>query len=213
MQSAIMKYLFIKMMKIIKKGFYYYFGKRLMDLIVSIVAIVILLIPMIAIGIIIKLDSKGPVFYKSKRLGRDKKPFTFYKFRSMKTDTPHDIPSIEIDANQYVTNFGKFIRKSSIDELPQLFNVVIGQMSIVGPRPIVSSEKNLIQLREANNIYSIKPGITGLAQINGRDFLSFDLKKKVEFESIYIEKISFFFDFKIILMTILYIFSSKDIMH
>lgn len=199
----------------INKGrkIYNIIGKRILDILISLAALVILLIPMIFVGILIKIDNNGPIFYKSKRLGKNKTTFIFYKFRSMKIETPHDVPSIEIEADKYVTRVGKFIRKTSIDELPQLFNVLKGEMSLVGPRPIVSTEKTLIELREARCIFDIKPGITGLAQINGRDFLSFNLLKKVFFEEKYLNNISLFMDIKILLFTIVYVFKSKDIKH
>jgi O-antigen biosynthesis protein WbqP len=192
---------------------YNYFGNRFLDLFISFFAIIVLFIPMSFLALLIKIESKGPIFYKSKRLGKNKELFTIYKFRSMKVDTPHDVPSIDLDSNKYLTKIGRIIRKTSLDELPQIFNVIFGQMSIVGPRPIVTTEQILIDLRDKYNVYSIKPGITGLAQINGRDLLSLDLSKKAIYDKQYLETKSFNTDLKIILKTFVYVIKARDVTH
>ena len=151
--------------------------KRILDISVSLVALIVLLIPFVIISLLIKLDSKGPVFFKQVRMGKDDVPFDILKFRSMYETAPHQMSTSQLDnLSQHVTTIGKFLRKTSLDELPQLINVIKGDMSIVGPRPLILSEKNVLNLRTRNGASKVLPGITGLAQVNGRDELPDDEK-------------------------------------
>ena len=179
----------------------YYFFKRIIDIILSLVSLIILLPFLFVFSIIIKLESKGPILFKQKRIGKDKKEFTIYKFRTMKIDTPKDMPTHMLkDAQNHITKFGNIMRKTSIDELPQLINIIKGDMSIIGPRPALWNQEDLIKERDKYNANYIRPGLTGWAQVNGRDELPIPLKAK--FDGEYIEKISFLFDLKIFFKTI-----------
>ncbi len=158
----------------------------------------------------IKIESKGPVFFKQKRIGKNKKEFMIYKFRSMRTDTPKDTPTHLLDdPDIYITKVGRFLRKTSIDELPQIINILKGDMSIVGPRPALWNQDDLIAERDKYNANSIRPGLTGLAQISGRDELEIPVKAKLDGE--YTEKISFWLDVKIFFKTIIKVFESDGI--
>ena len=174
--------------------------KRLFDIVFSLLGMIILFPLFLGVALAIKLDDRGPVFFKQKRVGIDKKIFYLYKFRSMKINTP-DIPTHLLDnPEQYIIRIGKFIRKTSIDELPQLFNILIGDMSIIGPRPALWNQDDLIAERDKYGANSVRPGLTGLAQISGRDELEIPVKAKLDGE--YIEKMSFLFDFKCFFGTI-----------
>lgn len=176
------------------------YGKRILDLVLASVGVIIIFVPMLFVALVIKLDSRGPVLFKQPRYGKDKKPFTVYKFRTMSTDAPADMPTNEfVHAGSYITRFGKIMRKLSIDELPQLVNVLRGEMSIVGPRPVVLTEKELIRQRAKYHANSVKPGITGWAQVNGRDEL--DYLQKAELDGWYVKNLSFKTDVKCIVKT------------
>lgn len=185
--------------------------KRLLDIFVSLFAILVLIFPFIVISILIKFDSKGPILHFSKRVGLNSKVFLMPKFRTMKESAPQVETSKFINAESYITNLGKFLRKYSIDELPQLFLVIIGTMTIVGPRPALFNQYELIEKRKNLGIDKIKPGITGLAQISGRDLMELDVKIFYDLE--YLKKKSFFFDIKIILKTIIVVIKNKGILH
>lgn len=174
---------------------YKHFLKRVLDILFSLIGIVLLALPMFVIAIIIKCDSKGPVIFKTERVGKDKKPFKFYKFRTMYTYAPKDCAPRLLDGN-YHTCAGGFLRKTSLDELPQLWCILKGDMSFVGPRPAGLSETDLIEARDKYNANSVKPGLTGWAQINGRDELARDIEKKALFDGEYVKKLSFFFDLR-----------------
>ena len=161
------------------------------------------------VAILIKLDSKGPVIFKQTRIGKDSKPFNIYKFRSMKVETPNLSTEEFKNASDFITRVGKFIRKTSIDELPQLVNILKGDMSIVGPRPVIEKEVRLLELRKECKVDSILPGITGLAQINGRDHVDDYQKVKYDFE--YLVKRNLVLDIKIIINTILKVIKSEGI--
>lgn len=177
------------------------FFKRFIDITLSFIGIVGLAIPMFIVAIIIKLDSPGPVFFKQKRLGKDKKYFTIIKFRSMPVTAPHDTPTHQLEnPGQLLSKFQRFERKMSLDELPQLFNILIGDMSIIGPRPALWNQDDLIAERDKYGANSVRPGLTGLAQISGRDELEIPVKAKLDGE--YIEKMSFLFDCKCFFGTI-----------
>ena len=174
---------------------YKHFFKRLIDFFVSFVGMLFLLLPMLIIAIAIKCDSKGPVFFKQKRVGKNKKLFNILKFRTMRTDTPHDAPTHELsDPKKWITKVGGFLRKTSLDELPQIFNILAGQMSIIGPRPALWNQDDLIAERDKYGANDIKPGLTGWAQINGRDELEIPVKAALDGE--YVQKMGLFFDIK-----------------
>ena len=159
--------------------------KRMLDILLSGIAIVIVIIPMLIIAVAIKIDDPGPAFFKQKRVGKNKNGQTTYfmiwKFRSMKMTTPHDVPTHLLqDPQQYITRVGKFIRKTSLDEIPQVFQVFTGKLSIVGPRPALWSQYDLIAEREKYGANDMIPGITGWAQINGRDELEIPVKARFD---------------------------------
>ena len=161
--------------------------KRLIDLILSSVAIIVLALPMLIIAIAIKIDDPGPVLFKQKRVGKKKNGeityFMIWKFRSMKMSTPHDTPTHLLEnPDQYITRVGRFIRKTSLDELPQIYQVFTSKLSLIGPRPALWSQSDLVAEREKYGANDIKPGITGWAQINGRDELEIDVKAKFDGE-------------------------------
>lgn len=167
--------------------------KRAIDIILSLLAIIILAVPMGIAAVIIKLDSPGPVFFKQKRIGIHKTTFNIIKFRSMPVTAPHDTPTHQLkNAESMLSGWQKFIRKTSIDELPQIYNIFLGQMSIIGPRPALWNQYDLIAERDKYDANDIKPGLTGWAQINGRDELEIDEKARLDGE--YASKISFSFD-------------------
>ena len=188
-----------------------YFGiKRLIDVILSFLAIIILFIPGIIIAICIKIESKGPVFFKQKRVGKNKKYFMIYKFRTMRTDTPKDMPTHMLNnPDLYITKVGRILRKTSLDELPQIINIIKGDMSIVGPRPALWNQDDLIAERDKYHANDIRPGLTGLAQISGRDELEIPVKAKLDGE--YTENISFGLDVKIFFKTIIKVFESDGV--
>lgn len=168
---------------------YKYFFKRLFDFVVSFLGIIVLALPMLIIAIAIKCDSKGPVFFKQKRVGNHKKTFMILKFRTMRTDTPHDAPTHELsDPKKWITKVGGFLRKTSLDEIPQIFNIFIGQMSIIGPRPALWNQDDLVAERDKYGANDVKPGLTGWAQINGRDELEIPLKAQLDGE--YVAKLN-----------------------
>lgn len=170
----------------------------------------ILLSPLfLVISILIKLESKGSVFFKQERVGKDNINFNIYKFRSMRTDTPDVATHLLSDPDIFITKIGKFIRKTSIDELPQLINIIKGEMLFVGPRPALYNQYDLIELRNDCRVDSLYPGITGWAQINGRDEL--DIEEKVEFDEFYLKNKNILFDIKIVMLTIVKVFKSEGI--
>lgn len=183
--------------------------KRCIDIIMSLLGIILLSPIFIITAILIKFESKGPIIFKQLRAGKDSEPFYIYKFRSMRIDAPNKSTNDFKDADIFITKVGKFIRKTSIDELPQLFNILKGDMSIVGPRPVILKEKNLIKLRKEYNVDSLIPGITGWAQINGRDTIGDEEKVKYDYE--YLTKRSLKLDLYIILMTALKVIKRSDI--
>lgn len=188
----------------------YFILKRMIDIILALIAFIILIVPGIIIAICIKLDSKGPIFFKQKRIGINKTCFTIYKFRTMYTETPDEIPTDELDdAEHYITNLGKWLRKTSIDELPQIINIIKGDMSIIGPRPVLCNQKDLILKRDEYNANEIRPGLTGLAQINGRDEIDDSIKAKLDGE--YKNNCSFVLDVKIFLKTMIKVIKQENI--
>ena len=177
------------------------YGKRIEDVSIALAALVILGLPMLLVAAAIRLTSKGPALFRQKRFGKDKQLFTVYKFRTMYTKAPKNMPTNSFtNADSYITPLGGVLRKLSIDELPQLLNVIKGDMSIVGPRPVIKTEKKLISLRQKYHANSVKPGITGWAQVNGRDDL--DDQRKAEMDGEYVQRLSFLTDVKIMIKTI-----------
>lgn len=184
--------------------------KNVLDFILSLLALIVLFPFFCIFAIIIKLESKGPIFFKQKRIGKDKKEFYIYKFRTMRTDTPKDMPTHMLkNADSYITKSGKIFRKTSIDELPQIINILKGQMSIIGPRPALWNQEDLIEERDKYNANSIRPGLTGWAQVNGRDELEIPIKAK--FDGEYVEKMSLWFDIKIFFKTIIKVFKHDGV--
>ena len=160
---------------------YKHFFKRLIDIVLSVLGIVILAVPMLVLALIVKIDSPGPVFFKQKRVARGKRYFNIIKFRSMPVSAPKDTPTHQLkNAEAMLSRFQRFIRKSSLDELPQLFCILKGDMSIVGPRPALWNQDDLIAERDKYGANDVRPGLTGWAQINGRDELDIDVKAKLD---------------------------------
>ena len=159
---------------------YKHFIKRLLDLVLSIMGIIVLCIPMLIIAVIIKIDSPGPVFFKQRRIGIHKKEFMIIKFRSMPTNVPHDTPTHQFKAEDMLTKWQRLERRASLDELPQLFNIAVGQMSVIGPRPALWNQYDLVAERDKYGANDVKPGLTGWAQINGRDELEIPIKAKLD---------------------------------
>lgn len=185
------------------------FLKRMMDLILASIAILILLVPMVIISIITKLDSSGPAFFRQKRVGKNKEYFTILKFRSMPTTVPSDVPTHLSDSSGLLSKWQKFIRKSSLDELPQLFNILGGSMSFVGPRPALWNQYDLISERDLYGANDIKPGLTGWAQINGRDTV--DIKEKAKLDGEYVKRMSFVFDMKCLIYTVVSVLKADGV--
>lgn len=179
----------------------YKYLKRPLDFLISLIALVILSPIFLIIALWIKLNSKGPVFFRQKRVGKNKELFEIYKFRSMRTDTPSDMPTHLLnDPDAFITSSGKFLRKTSLDELPQLINIIKGDMAIIGPRPALWNQYDLIKERDKYKANDVRPGLTGWAQINGRDELEIPVKAKLDGD--YVQNISFFFDLKCFFGTI-----------
>lgn len=175
--------------------------KRILDIFLSLLGIVTLSPLLFLIAITIKITSPGPILFKQKRIGKNNKLFYIYKFRSMRIDTPKNMPTHLLEnPNQYITRIGTIMRKTSLDELPQLFNILKGEMAVIGPRPSLPNQYDLNKLRDENGSSAIKPGLTGLAQISGRDELEIDIKAALDGE--YANKISFIFDCKCFIGTI-----------
>ena len=185
--------------------------KRLFDIGFSMIALTVLLIPFCIIALLVKFDSKGTVIYWSVRVGRDNTNFYMPKFRTMYKDAP-EVPTNELDdPDKHITKIGRLLRKYSCDELPQFLSVLSGDMSVVGPRPMIPKVKELIDERTRTGVCSLRPGITGWAQINGRDNLS--LKEKLCLETEYLHRQSLWFDLKIILKTIVYVVRARGVWH
>lgn len=185
--------------------------KRLFDLIFSVIFLLALFIPMGVVAIAIKFTSKGPVLFWSDRVGKNNVIFRMPKFRTMKIDTPALATHLLDNPNSYFSPIGRLLRSTSFDEIPQLFSVLKGEMSIVGPRPALFNQDDLIALRNKKGVDKMIPGITGWAQINGRDEIKISLK--VEFDQEYMIKQSFWFDIKIIALTVLKVFKASNISH
>jgi O-antigen biosynthesis protein WbqP len=186
------------------------FFKRFFDIILSFLAIVLLSWLFFIISLAIVVDDPGPVFFKQKRVGKNKKLFMMLKFRSMKMNTPHDTPTHMLkNPDQYITRVGKFLRKTSLDELPQIFNILVGQMSIIGPRPALWNQDDLVAERDKYGANDVRPGLSGWAQINGRDELEIQVKARLDGE--YVEKMSFAMDWKCFWKTIISVLKREGV--
>ena len=184
--------------------------KRIIDFILSLVAIVIFSPFLLLIAILIKLDSEGPVLFKQKRIGMNKTHFYMLKFRTMRIDSPKDVPTHLLEnPDQWITRMGKILRKTSLDELPQLFNIIKGEMSIIGPRPALWNQYDLIAERDKYGANDVRPGLTGWAQVNGRDELPIEVKARYDGE--YVRKMSFMFDLKCLLKTVVSVIKGEGV--
>lgn len=183
--------------------------KRLVDFCLSFLAIIVFSVPMFIVAIWIKLDSKGPILFKQQRVGLNGQLFEIYKFRSMYTETPNVSTEALGDPSVYITKVGKFIRKTSLDELPQLFNILKGDMAVVGPRPALYNQYELIAMRDKVQVNAVRPGLTGYAQIMGRDLISDE--EKVRYDRHYVENSNLLFDLKIIWMTFFSVLKSEGV--
>ncbi len=188
----------------------YKWFKRFIDFIVSGLGLLVLSPIFGLIALIIKLESKGKILFSQKRVGKNKQLFNIYKFRTMVSTTPQDMPTHLLnDPQRFITRFGAFLRKSSLDELPQLINILLGDMSIIGPRPALWNQDDLIAERDKYGVNQLVPGLTGWAQINGRDELPIDQKAKLDGD--YARRIGFWFDVKIFFMTIFKVVKSEGV--
>lgn len=187
------------------------FMKRTFDLILGLILLVILAVPMGITALLVKLTSKGPILYWSQRVGQNNQIFLMPKFRSMKVDTPQLATHLLKNPKSHFTPIGDFIRKTSLDELPQLISVFSGHMSFVGPRPALFNQLDLVELRTGADVHKLKPGITGWAQINGRDEIS--LNEKVKLDVYYAKNQSLYFDLKILFLTFFKVLFAKNVTH
>ena len=179
----------------------YLFIKRCLDIVISVLGLMALLVPILIVAAVVYLDDPGEVIFSQNRVGRHGRKFKLYKFRTMKTETPKYMSTMELkDPDQYMTRCGRLLRKTSLDEIPQLINVLKGDMSLVGPRPLISDEYEIHAMRMRFGVYSLRPGLTGLAQINGRDLVS--PEEKVRWDVRYLEDCGLWTDFKILLSTV-----------
>lgn len=193
-----------------KNNLYGLIIKRIIDIIFGIILLVLSAPLMLILTVWIKCDSRGPALFKQERIGKNGKPFTIYKFRSMNIDAPQAVPTSEFrNAANYITKSGQIMRKTSLDELPQLFNVVKGDMSFVGPRPLLANERVVHDLRHTNGAEAITPGITGLAQVHGRDEIT-DVQK-ANYDGKYAQKVSFLLDIKILWRTLIEVVQRRGI--
>lgn len=184
--------------------------KRFLDIFLSLAGIIILCIPMLILVLCIKIDSKGPVLFKQKRVGKNKTHFNILKFRTMRVDTPKDVPTHLLEnPDKYITKMGRFLRSTSLDELPQIFNILSGSMSIVGPRPALWNQFDLLEMRDKYGANDVRPGLTGLAQISGRDEL--ELEEKARLDGEYVRNLSFAMDLKCFFGTFSSVLSQKGI--
>jgi O-antigen biosynthesis protein WbqP len=185
--------------------------KRIFDFTTALILLLLFSFPILIIALLVKLTSRGPVLYWSDRMGKGNTIFKMPKFRTMKVDTPALATHLLIDPERFLIPIGKFLRKSSLDELPQLLSIIRGDMSFVGPRPALFNQDDLVELRTKKGIHVLTPGLTGWAQINGRDDIPIPVK--VEFDEYYLKNMSFFFDFKILLLTFVKVIRKENVSH
>lgn len=185
--------------------------KRLFDLVVALIVAVLLVTPIVFVALTVMLTSHGPALYWSNRVGRNNNIFRMPKFRSMRIDTPDVASHLLQNSEQWLTPIGSFLRKSSLDELPQLWSIIKGDMSFVGPRPALFNQEDLIALRTEKGVHELMPGLTGWAQVNGRDELS--ILQKVELDTDYLQRRSLLFDLKVLWMTVLKVLLRSEVSH
>jgi len=185
--------------------------KRLFDLVLGLMAAAVLLVPLVVVAVLVRLTSPGPALYWSDRVGRYNKIFKMPKFRSMRVGTPAVATHLLADPKVYLTPIGSFLRKSSLDELPQLWSILVGDMSFVGPRPALFNQHDLIELRTQKNVHALVPGLTGWAQVNGRDELP--IPQKVALDAEYLQRQGFWFDIKILWLTFLKVVQRDGVSH
>ena len=191
-------------------GRFYCSAKRVLDVILSALGLAVLVIPLVLTALVVYIDDPGKIFFRQKRVGQNGKLFTLYKFRTMKTDTPKYMATADVDdPDKYITRAGRVLRKLSLDEIPQLFNVLKGDMSLVGPRPLIEKEEQIHAMRARFGVYCVRPGVTGLAQINGRDTVS--PAEKVRWDVRYVEHFGFWTDVKILFATVPKIFGGEGV--
>lgn len=194
----------------IKTRRYYLIIKRITDFILCVIGVLVLSPALLIIALLIKLDSKGPILFKQKRVGKDKSYFQILKFRTMKVDAPDDAPTHLLEnPNDHITKVGRILRKTSLDELPQFFNIIKGEMSIVGPRPALWNQYDLIEERDKYGVNAVTPGITGFAQVNGRDELTIEDKAKLDGE--YVDRMSICVDIKCLFKTVFKVLKSDGV--
>ncbi|HBW35492.1 sugar transferase [Desulfosporosinus sp. BICA1-9] len=183
--------------------------KRFSDILFGLILFCIISPLLLVISLAIKVDSKGPALFSQRRIGRNNKEFVLYKFRTMRTEAPNVATHLLNDPQSYITPFGKFLRKSSLDELPQLFNIIKGDMTFFGPRPALFNQYDLIDLRTRCGVHTLRPGVSGWAQVNGRDCL--EISQKVEFDFYYLEHHNLALDIKILFFTVLKVLKADGV--
>ncbi len=185
--------------------------KRLFDLVLAIILTILFAVPLLVVALAVRLTSSGPALYWSDRVGRDNQIFKMPKFRSMRTDTPAVATHLLDNPQSFLTPIGSFLRRSSLDELPQIWSVLVGDMSFVGPRPALYNQDDLITLRTERQVHTVVPGLTGWAQVNGRDELPIPVKVDLDVE--YVQKQSFFFDIYILYLTFIKVLGRDGVTH
>lgn len=186
--------------------------KRALDVVLSLISLVVLSPLLLLITIAVRLDSPGPALFKQRRFGKDRTFFEIYKFRTMRIDTPRDVPTNDLrGSKRYITRVGRVLRVTSLDELPQLWNILKGDMSLIGPRPALWNQEDLMAWRDRFGASNVRPGLSGWAQVNGRDYLSRDLEKKARRDAEYAHNISFRFDVKCFLLTLVKVVNRQGI--
>lgn len=183
---------------------------RVFDILMSLILLILLSPLLLIISLVIKVNSEGPVFFTQMRIGKKNEAFKLYKFRTMRTDTPNVATHLLEDPQNYINSFGKFLRKSSFDELPQLINILSGDMTFIGPRPALFNQFDLIDLRTRYGVHILRPGVTGWAQVNGRDCL--EISKKVDFDFYYLKNRKLTLDIKILLLTVLKVLRAEGVL-
>lgn len=192
------------------EGVYSHFVKRGLDIIFSLVLLVLLALPMFLIAVAIRSDSDGNAIFKQKRIGRGGRVFVCYKLRTMYTDAPHSISAASFeDRDKYITRIGRFLRRTSLDELPQLYNVLRGNMSLIGPRPLICEEENIHRRRMESGVYALRPGMTGMAQISGRNEQSDE--EKLSSDTYYLQNLKLWLDVKILLKTVIKVIRGEGV--
>jgi O-antigen biosynthesis protein WbqP len=185
--------------------------KRIFDITLAVVASALLALPMLLIALAVKLTSRGPMLYWSDRVGRNNKIFRMPKFRSMRTDAPEVATHLLCNPGDYLTSIGSFLRKTSLDELPQIYSVLKGDLSVVGPRPALYNQSDLVAMRTERGVHQLTPGLTGWAQVNGRDDLPIPLKVEYDYE--YLRKKTFLLDLKILCLTLVAVVRGNGVVH